>query len=189
VIIDKEANMKNRILGALLLAAFVTGAPGPAIAAANPANGCQVLERTVFRTVLVAGSGANTPVFVARQPGRTLVCRFSARAVSAGFTRAMVRRNIFLSWQTPDQERGDLCLSGNLAQCYPRGHAAVPLSQGDALFLADAWYAVMRSLDAAMPGGYAADLARFAVGGLEAGLSRDLRRTLRGRLRQEYDLH
>jgi hypothetical protein len=177
--------MKRWILISAMAVIVLGAAPMSRAATAAP-DGCVVLEETILRLVRRgADDGALDPL-LRLHAGRTLVCRYSAEAITAAFSQAMAQQNIYVSWQTPEEQRGDLCLSGNVAQCYPRGNPAVPLSHDDAAYLAESWYAVLRAVGDAMPQGFRGDVVRFSPAGLAAGLAQELGRSRVGRLPPEH---
>lgn len=153
------------------------------------ADGCRVLENAVFAAVLAASDGTRrSAAGKGGRAGMWLACSDSAQAVSTGFTRAMLERNVYVSWRSPEQERGDMCLSADLSQCYPNRNPYVPMGAGDAAFVADSWNAVRRAVGETMPRGYAADMAVFAVSAVARTLDTELARGLRGRAQQAYYL-
>lgn len=181
--------MKPATIGAALAAvcmAFATAAEGRTMFGRPMA--CAALEVAVYDSVLrsSAGVAAHPGSGVRQGPAAQLSCRDTARAVSSGFSRAMAERNVYLRWQWPGQESGDLCLSADLSQCYPHRNPFVPFAKGDAAFVADSWNGVLRAVGRAMPRGHAADLARFSVDGLSATLVSEIRRVQRGRAQQAY---
>lgn len=123
---------------------------------------CSKLSDTIYRQVATGGYGgrhtAATPALVPAPA----VCRDTARAVSQGFTRAMAERNLYITWPTRDRQRGDVCLSHDLSQCYPNQNPLVPLfSLYDAAFVVQQWKAVQATVRTAMPAGTASDISRF----------------------------
>ncbi len=179
--------MKKGMAFSLLAAALMlAAAPAATVELRDRTkDGCRALENSVYSAVLAASSGWRRP---ATESGAApaFVCAESARAVSSGFTKAMARRNVFLSWKSPEQERGDLCLSADLSQCYPNRNPYVPMAVGDAAFVADSWRAVLRAVGRAMPGGHSGDFARFDEPGLARHLDAALGQSLRGRSQQAY---
>lgn len=74
----------------------------------------------------------------------------------------MAERDLYITWLTPERQRGDACLSRDLAQCYPDQDPLVPLfSVYDAAFVARQWRAVRAAVSAAMPAGTESDVVRF----------------------------
>lgn len=184
--------MKSVIIGAALAAActvFATAADGRAMFGRPIA--CVVLEEAVYESVLrsSAGVAAHRRSAILPGPSALLTCRDTARAVSSGFSRAMAERNVYLRWQWPSEESGDLCLSADLSQCYPHRSPFVPFARGDSTFVADSWNGVLRGVGKSMPRGPAADLARFSADELSAILATEIRRVRRGRDQQAYYVH
>ncbi len=179
--------MKQGMVSMAIAAALMLAGATADTREARTTDGCQELESSVYRAVLAASAGWHRPLTGhAAGADWTLVCAESTRAVSAGFTKAMMQRNVFLSWTSPDQERGDMCLSADLSQCYPNRNPYVPMGAGDAAFVADSWHAVQRAIAKSMPGGHDRDLTRFAQSGMTRQLDAELARTLRGRSQQAY---
>lgn len=179
--------MKQGMVSMALAAALMLAAAPADTREARTTDGCQVLEHSVYNAVLAASAGWHRPAIVrtvAAAP--TVVCAETARAASTGFTKAMSQRNVFLSWKSPDQERGDMCLSADLSQCYPNRSPYVPMGAADAAFVADSWTAVRRAVGKSMPGGPNGDVARFAQPAMTRQLDAELGRSLRGRSQQAY---
>jgi hypothetical protein len=183
---NKEIDMTRHTLRIWLVLTALAGCAGATAAARAAPDGCEILRRTVLRTALVTADGTGAIPALRSRPGQILVCHYTAMAVTRGFAEALTYSNVYVDWQTPDRERGDLCLSGNLAQCYPAGRPGVPVSPGDAAWVADSWYALLHALEPLMPGGFGKDVTRFTRDGLEVGLRQELTRTLQGRSYQEY---
>lgn len=149
-------------------------------AAVNAETGdraCSLLSHTVYQQVAAARrSGwhvATSPVRFAEP----VVCNDTARAVSKGFTRAMAERNLYITWQTPQRRRGDVCMSHDLSQCYPKQDPLVPLfSLYDAVFVVQRWRAVQATISAVMPAGTASDVSRFYPEFVGVRLQRSLER-------------
>ena len=178
--------MKHGSRAAALAVAMLSLATAAEGRVAGDATGCRALEQTVHAAVLQASEGGTA---MRLQQGLAhagqLECSDTARAVTAAFTRAMARGNVYLNWQW-DRDRGDMCLSGDLSQCYPRGNPFVPLPRADAAFVADSWFAVVRALGKSMPQGYFTDVSRFTTTGMAMALDAELERRTGGRLRQGY---
>lgn len=151
---------------------------------------CTALENAVYAAVLSVSAGTSR-VAVARGADERnsrgdLLCRDTARAVSAGFARALAERNVYLKWQWPGQERGDLCLSGDLSQCYPNRNPYVPFARGDAVFAATSWDAIVSAVGRSMPQGFREDAVRFEPEGMASRLATELQRRSDGREQQGY---
>jgi hypothetical protein len=179
--------MKKGMITAALAAVIGLSAVSAEARERVSGDGCRILENAVFTAVLAASDGARRPAGTERG-GATVSCTDSARAVTTGFTRAMLQRNVYLGWKSPQQERGDRCLSADLSQCYPNRNPYVSIGAGDAAFVADSWNAIRRAVGTTMPRGYAADMAVFAPSGMARTLDAELRRGLRGRAQQNYYL-
>ena len=147
---------------------------------------CPVLGELVTQALLETSDGLKARLVPGFPRAGLLKCRQAALAVSAGFGAAMARRNIYVSWQWPDKERGDLCLSVHLSQCYPTRNPFVPFSASDAAFVADSWQGVLTAIGQHMPRGYAADFVHFESAPLAASLAEELRRSTSGRHLQSY---
>ncbi|HEX5789391.1 MAG TPA: hypothetical protein VFY03_14500 [Woeseiaceae bacterium] len=178
--------MKHGSLAAALAVAVLGHAAAADGRVPGDAIGCQALEQAVYAGVLQS-SERGTAVRLRQDLAHAghLECADTARAVTAAFTRAMARGNIYLTWQW-DRNRGDMCLSGDLSQCYPRGNPFVPLPRADAAFVADSWFAVLLAVGKSMPQGYFADVSRFTSVGMAMALGAELERRTGGRLRQAY---
>ena len=175
----------------ILLSAGLAAALALSVASANArervnAEGCRVLENTVFAAVLAASDGAQRTAAGRQRSTATVRCNDSARAASTGFTRAMADRNVYLSWTSPDRQPGDMCLSADLSHCAPNRSPYVSMSAGDALFVADTWNAIRLAVGKSLLKGKAADTAVFAPAGLARTLDLELARGLRGRAQQHY---
>lgn len=154
-----------------------------ALMAAGAANAessyraCTILSDTVYRHVAAGGNGGSR---IAMSPVRVptpTVCRDTARAVSLGFTQAMAERNLYITWPTAERQRGDVCLSHDLSQCYPNQNPFVPMySLYDAAFVVQQWQAVQATVRAAMPAGTASDVSRFDPVAVGYRLQRSLQR-------------
>lgn len=145
----------------VLLAIGAVGAAGDA-AADTRSKACAILSDTVYRQVLGAGRGGGRAITLPVDAPGPVLCDRTARAVSAGFTRAMAERNLYVTWPTPDARRRFICLSVDLSQCFPNQDPFVPpMSLYDAAFVVQQWRAVQRSVSALMPAGPASDVSRF----------------------------
>ena len=153
---------------------------------ASGTDDCPVLGELVTQAVLEAGDGLKVRLVPGFPRAGLLKCRQAALTVTVGFSAAMARRNIYVSWQWPDKERGDLCLSADLSQCYPTRNPFVPYSANDGAFVADSWHGVLQAIGPRMPRGYAGDFVRFESGPLAAGLAAELQRSTGGRSQQTY---
>ena len=123
---------------------------------------CAILSDTIHRQMAASGqTGRGSATLPRRIPGPA-VCGDTARAVSKGFTRAMAERNLYITWPTPEGQRGDVCLSHDLSQCYPNQDPLVPLfSLYDAAYVVQQWKLVQATVAASMPAGTASDVSRF----------------------------
>ncbi len=157
-----------------------------AAAAAQPVDrpyqdvGCDRLEAIVYEQVLASRYGAPAAGSVVPMPRPPMVeaCASTARAVSAGYTKAMSRLAIEVSWVTPERQRGDVCLSHYLSQCYPNANPYLaPYGSETYSFVVSSWNAVRDTVYRSMPDGVATDVSRFSAQAFE----RQLRSQLRGR--------
>lgn len=161
----------------VLMTMLAMGAAANA-AADTGSKACSILSDIVYRQVLgVDRTGGRTTTLPTRVPGPT-VCHQTASAVSAGFSRAMAERNLYITWSTPEDQRRFICLSVDLSQCFPNQDPFVPpMSLYDAAFVVQQWNAVQKSVSAMMPAGTASDVSRFdpALAGtrLQQQLGRD----------------
>lgn len=137
--------------------------------------GCPILSDIVYRHVAASGNGGRLIALTPAVMPKPVECRDTARAVSKGFTRAMAERNLYLTWPTPERQRGDVCNSFYLSQCYPNQDPHVPFfSLYDAAYVVQQWRAVQATVLASMPAGAASDVSRFDP----ASVSNSLRRSL-----------
>ncbi|GEM_PF-2557161 len=160
----------------------------PARAGVSDDAACAAVQETVRAEVLAASIGPlgkrGYPVLPPADPGGE--CGNPAQAVSVGFTRAMASLNVFLKWQTPERERGDLCLGHYLSQCYPERHGAVPYSSADAAFVRDAWIAVRRAVDRAASQSCGGIVRGVSASKLERAMAEELRGGERAVRQQGY---
>lgn len=143
-------------------------------------GGCSKVTSIVYERVLAYGLD-RAPL----RAGTVIVdgelhCDRVAEAVSLGFTAAMRRMNVHLSWKSPSRMRGDLCLDVHLSHCFPDQDPRVPYPTGTRSFVADAWAAVQDAV-AGADGRCPAGGNRLRVDG--EGLRRHLDSTLGGQLR------
>lgn len=159
----------------VLVTMLAAGAAGSAVAEAG-SNPCSILSDTVYRQVAGAGrSGRHIATLPASVPA-PVVCTDTARAVSAGFSKAMVEMNLYVTWPTSERARGDVCLSHDLSRCYPSWDPFLPgFGPDDAAFVVQQWESVQASIGAAMPAGTASDISRFDPVSVGYRLQRSLR--------------
>lgn len=173
--------MAKRIfaLSCMISIAALTASPASAdsIRRSVVPNGCAILAAAVFEQVTASAwyKAGGSPIAAGADPREIAICHQTARTVSAAFTRAMETMNVYVSWQDPRDVRGDVCLSGDLSQCYPHRNPFVPFNAGaDLAFMLSNWSAVQTTtLRFGQPGG-ARDTSRFSP----AALNNDLRRSL-----------
>lgn len=155
----------------LIVLALVAGAANADVSTL----GCSILSDIVYRQV--AGAGPNNWL-VAAAPGvrvPPIECGDTARAVSKGFTRAMAEKNLYLVWPTLERQRGDVCNSHFLSECYPERDPFVPyFPLYDAETVMRKWRTVQATVTASMPAGAASNVSRFDP----VSVGRDLRRNL-----------
>ena len=128
-------------------------------------DGCAVLAQLVYAEVTAVawygprgrGSWTNTPAET-----RVTVCDHTTRTVSKAFSSAMTSVGAGVRWGYPSGDRGDYCLSGFLDQCYPDRNLLGAS--------ADAWRAVSRTVQRAMPRGVASDQSLFNDGAMRLAL-------------------
>ncbi len=153
---------------------------------ASGTDDCPVLGELVTQAVLDAGDGLKARLVPGFPRVGLLKCRQAALTVTTGFSAAMARRNIYVSWQWPDKERGDRCLSADLSQCYPTRNPFVPYSVSDGAFVADSWHGVLQAIGQRMPRvTMATSCASRAARWLPA-LPAELQRSTGGRSQQTY---
>lgn len=148
-------------------AQFVTGAD----------DGCGILADLVYSEVLAGGYEFRLPE--PPEDGSVRVCDQTAQSASAGFTKAMATMNVFVRWQTPEDQRGDYCLSHDIEQCYPGRNPYAPYTAAESRLVADAWWSVLRAVRASMPPG-GGDTSRFVAAELRQQVASELNRTTRG---------
>lgn len=141
-----------------MLVVLVTG-----VANADTGNdACALLTHTIHRQVAADGRSGWRIASLARGSRGPAICSDTARAVSQGFRRAMAEQNLFITWLTPERQRGDVCLSHDLSQCYPNPDPLVPLfSLYDAAYVVQRWKLVQATVAASMPAGTESDVSRF----------------------------
>ena len=147
---------------------------------------CPVLGELVTQALLETSDGLKARLAPGFPRAGLLKCRQAALAVSAGFGAAMARRNIYVSWQWPDKERGDLCLSVHLSQCYPTSQSLRALFRQRCGIRCGQLAWVLAAIGQHMPRGYAADFVHFESAPLAASLAEELRRSTSGRHLQSY---
>ena len=139
------------------------------------ADGCAILATTVFEQLTM--SAWPSPGDRVLPPGESevLICNQTARTVSSAFTMAMATMNVYISWRDPRDIRGDVCLSGDLSQCYPHRNPYVPITDSSELaFVYASWSAVQAAtLRYAEAGGHS-NTTRFSP----ALLKNELRRSM-----------
>ena len=145
-------------------------------------DGCAILTDTVYRQVALGGRSGWRVASVPRATPGPAVCADTARAVSKGFTRAMAERNLYITWPTPERQRGDVCLSYDLSQCYPNQDPLVPpLSLYDAAYVVQQWTLVQGTVSVSMPAGTGSDVSRFDPVSLGQRVQRGLEQQSRRR--------
>ncbi|MDH3615365.1 MAG: hypothetical protein OEQ90_02735 [Gammaproteobacteria bacterium] len=139
-------------------------------------DGCAVLAQLVYAEVTAAAwrspSGIRPLIDL---PGETKVtiCNRTTRTVSKAFASAMTSVGAEVRWGYPSDDRGDYCLSGFLDQCYPdRNRLGLSVN---------AWSAVSKTVQRAMPQGVASDQSLFGEDVMRLAL-----RSALGRRYSEY---
>jgi len=174
------------VLGVVLACALSSAAKGAVLAAADD---CAAVAAIVYERVLAHGLDSAPALPGAVVAGGELQCDRVAEAVSLGFTAAMLRMNVRLSWKSPSRARGDLCLDVHLAHCYPEQDPREPRAAGAHAYVADAWTAVRHAVagaDARCPA--AGDRLRVMAEVLREYLDSSLAADLRPGRRQVYML-
>lgn len=142
--------------------------------------GCDRLEAIVYEQVLASryGMPATGSIVPMPRPAMVEACASTARAVSAGYTKAMSRLAVEVTWITPERQRGDVCLSHYLSQCYPNVNPYLaPHGSETYRFVVSSWTAVRDTVYRSMPDGVATDVSRFSAQAFE----KQLRSRLTGR--------
>lgn len=142
--------------------------------------GCDRLEAIVYEQVLASRYGMPAAGSIVPMPRPPMVeaCASTTQAVSAGYTKAMSRLAIEVSWASPDRQRGDVCLSHFLSQCYPDVNPYLaPHGSDTHQFVIGSWNAVRDTVVRSMPDGVATDVSRFSAQAFE----KQLRSRLKGR--------
>lgn len=160
----------------------------PTAAGAQPVDrpyedaGCNRLEAIVYEQVLASRYGMPAAGSIVPMPRPAIVdaCASTAHAVSAGYTKAMSRLAVEISWVTPDRQRGDVCHSHYLSQCNPNVNPYLaPYGSETYQFVIGSWNAVRETVYRSMPDGVATDVSRFSAQAFEKQLRSKLNR--RGR--------
>jgi hypothetical protein len=154
-------------------------------AAAQPVDrpyedaGCARLEAIVYEQVLASRYGLPAAGSIVPMPRSPMVeaCASTTRAVSAGYTKAMSRLAVEVTWLTPERQRGDVCLSHFLSQCYPDVNPYLAPDGSDThRFVVGSWNAVRDTVVRTMPDGVATDVSRFSAHAFEKQLRAKLER-------------
>jgi hypothetical protein len=173
-------------LGVVVACALANAAKGAAVAATND---CATVAAIVFERVLAHGLDSAPALPGAVVTEGELRCDRVAEAVSLGFTAAMLRMNVGVSWKSPSRARGDLCLDVHLAHCFPEQDPRAPHSARAHAYVADAWTAVRHAVagaEARCPA--AGDRLRVTAEVLREFLDSSLAADLRPGRRQVYML-
>jgi hypothetical protein len=118
-----------------------------------PTDGCAVLNDIVYEEVTASRWGITGADLVHTNMSEPsiVICTNTAQTVSKAFAQAMRVIGSELEWQGSVDRREEICLSGFIEQCLPRGRGVLqPL-----------WHAVSKTVLAAMPEGSAADRSIF----------------------------
>lgn len=151
-------NMSATIIAILVSAGAAAGGNGPGT------DGCAVLAEAIYDNIVTTRLNRIQGAASARYPGSisVRVCDQTARAVSAGFSRALNTMNLYVLWPPPEQQRGDVCLGVDLSQCFPDQHPPMPaLGFYETAFILNSWTAVQGLVIQSMPNGVASDVSRF----------------------------
>lgn len=141
--------------------------------------GCDRLEAIVYEQVLASRYGipAAGSIVPMPRPATVEACASTARAVSAGYTKAMSRLAVEVTWVTPERQHGDMCLSHYLSQCYPNVNPYLaPYGSQTYRFVVRSWNAVRDTVYRTMPDGVATDVSRFSAQAFEKQLRSELTR-------------
>lgn len=149
------------------------------------ADGCAELARAVYDEVAAAaisGPQRSGP-WVIGQPFRSAsVCASTTKTVSRAFRLAMSSAGVDVRWSDEPMDPGDYCLSGFLAQCYPRGVVMTSGSiEPNALIVHEAWSAVSQTVMRTMANPYSSNEVRFDPDHLRLQLGLALRTIERSR--------
>jgi len=119
----------------------------------SPTDGCAVLNDIVYEEVTASRWGITGAGLVRSHIGEPsiVICTSTAQTVSKAFAQAMRVIGGEVEWQGSVDHREEICLSGFIEQCRPRGRdLSRPL-----------WHAVSHTVLRAMPEGSAADRSIF----------------------------
>ncbi len=159
--------MLNERFAILACSALATGLYGTAGAQEVDvtADGCAELARAVYDEVAaaaVAGPQRSGPWVIGRHFQGVSVCRSATKTVSGAFRLAMASVGVEVRWSDEPMDPGDYCLSGFLAQCYPR---RVTMTSGssnpNALMVHQAWSVVSQAVMRTMANPYSSNEVRF----------------------------
>ena len=187
--------------GKFAITAVLATAFGAADAStANAADGCDILEELVRKSVHASATEYRTdrPATRTRSFGRAgsvgstvsgnQACPNTAEVTTRAFSQALGALNMPIAWiRRGPMDPGDYCLSGDLSQCYPSQYPLHPSMPPHQLaFVFDAWKGVRTAVAAQMPFGTATGFVQFTSDSLEIALSSNLRSSVDGPLNSSY---
>ena len=187
--------------GKFAIAAVLATAFGAANAStANAADGCDILEELVRKSVHASATEYRPDRPPTRLPsfgragsvGSTVsgnqACPNTAEVTTRAFSQALGALNMPITWnRRGPMDPGDYCLSGDLSQCYPSQYPLHPsLPPHQLAFVFDAWKGVRSAVAAQMPFGITTGLAQFTPDSLEVALSSSLQSSVDGPLYSNY---
>ncbi len=147
----------NSLRAALAVAALFSSTS--AAAEARSADGCAVLADIVYGEIFVSALFGGHRLPPEPDQGDAASCDQTAASVSAGFTRAMAAMNVHVTWGTA--EPSVVCVTGDLAQCYPLPKSTMPNGALDSASVARMWQIVSGIVSRNMPLGTLADRSSF----------------------------
>ncbi len=150
------------IAGAVALMTLAISARADSMAVA--ADGCAELARAVYDEVEAAAtSGLRQagPWVIGPPDRRVSICGSTTRTVSRAFRLAMASAGVDVRWADEPMNPGDFCLSGFLAQCYPRSRTPGGGSDPVEVMVREAWAAVSHAVMRSMANPYSSNEVRF----------------------------
>lgn len=133
------------------------------------ARACEALADLVYLRVIDAGvPGVGGRGGLSHEgTDKLMICQQTAHAVSSGFSRAMADLHLYVTWPTPEQQRGDVCESVHLSECYPSQDPYMPpMALSSAFFVMNSWKAVQSTVEQTT----SADASHFSAAALDQQL-------------------
>jgi hypothetical protein len=146
-------------------------------------DGCAKLARVIYTEVFSAtlyGPGKSGPWIIDQGQGEVSVCTHAAKTVSQAFSSAMLSAGYAVDWPQYDNsgipDRGHLCLSAFLSQCYPERYPLSAVSfDADSERVFRSWSAVSQAVMGQMYNPISSDEVRFRDSDLRLRLGLSLR--------------